>query len=83
MSQGKREPPHHYIEKINAVTMGDIKKVAEKMLSSKPAVAAIGTLKNLPEFNDIQVWPLLQCILFKFSIRKKSFISLILKGLVD
>ena len=39
--------------------MGDIKKVAEKMLSSKPAVAAIGTLKNLPEFNDIQVWPLI------------------------
>jgi len=55
LAQGKREPPHHYIEKINAVTMGDIKKVAEKMLSSKPAVAAIGTLKNLPEFNDIQL----------------------------
>lgn len=55
LAQGKREHPHHYISKIEAITMSDIKKVADKMLASKPSVAAIGTLKDLPEFNDIQL----------------------------
>ena len=35
--------------------MSDIKTIADKMLASKPSVAAIGTLKDLPEFNDIQL----------------------------
>lgn len=55
LAQTKREPAHHYIEKVRAITMADIKRVADKMLTSKPSVAAIGSLKELPEFTDIQL----------------------------
>jgi len=55
LAQTKREPAHHYIEKIKAITMADIKRVCDRMLTSKPSVAAIGTLKDLPDFTDIQL----------------------------
>ena len=38
-----------------AITMADIKRVCDRMLTSKPSVAAIGTLKDLPDFTDIQL----------------------------
>ena len=37
-----------------AVTLEDIRRVSEKMLASKPAVAAYGNLTALPNMNDIQ-----------------------------
>lgn len=36
------------------VTAGDIKRVTTKMLRSKPAVAALGDLAELPSYEHIQ-----------------------------
>ena len=55
LAQGHREEPEKYIQKINQVTPQDIQRVAEKMLRSKPSVAAIGTLDELPDFHDIEL----------------------------
>merc|ERR1712141_749270 len=55
LSQGHREDPETYIQKINQVTVKDIQRIAGKMLMSKPAVAAIGNLDDLPEFHDIEL----------------------------
>jgi len=45
----------HYIEKIGKVTKDDINRIARKMLTTKPSVAATGSLKNLPSFKDIEL----------------------------
>lgn len=37
-----------------SVTAGDIKRVTTKMLRSKPAVAALGDLMELPSYEHIQ-----------------------------
>ena len=50
-----REDPENYIQKINDVTVDDINRTARKMQSSKPSVAAIGTLDELPDFHDIEL----------------------------
>jgi processing peptidase subunit alpha len=42
LAQGYREEPEIYIQKIGQVTIGDINRIAKKMLASKPSVAAIG-----------------------------------------
>ena len=55
LAQGKREDPENYIHKINAVTIQDIQRIASKMLTTKPAVAAIGTLSELPDYADIEL----------------------------
>merc|ERR1712150_34642 len=46
LAQGKRERPEHYIEKINKISAEDLQRIAEKMLTSKPSIAAIGSLKD-------------------------------------
>jgi processing peptidase subunit alpha len=33
----------------------DINRIAKKMLTSKPSVAAIGNLKNLPAYKDLEL----------------------------
>ena len=55
LAQGVRQRPEHYIEKINSVRKEDINRIAKKMLTSKPSVAAIGSLANLPPYNDIEL----------------------------
>ena len=55
LSQGKRNRPEYYIEQIDAVTSKDLNRIAEKMLSSKPSVAAIGDLTHLQDFKDIEL----------------------------
>ena len=55
LAQGYREDPEKYIEKINQVTKSDIHRIAGKMLTTKPAVVAIGTLDELPKFEDIEL----------------------------
>ena len=37
-----------------SVKLEDIRRVSEKMLSTKPSVAAFGNLAALPDMNDIQ-----------------------------
>lgn len=36
------------------VTVDDIKRVSSRMLASKPSVAALGNLANLPKFEEIE-----------------------------
>lgn len=55
LAQDKRERPEHYIEKISKIDAEDIRRIADKMLTSKPSVAAIGTLKDLPAYKDIEL----------------------------
>ena len=47
-AQGKRENPETYIQKIRDVNVDDINRIATKMLASKPSIAAIGSLDELP-----------------------------------
>ena len=70
LAQGKREDPEKYIQKISDVQVSDIHRIAKKMLGSKPAVAAIGTLNELPDYSDMELG-----ILHKDGImpRKKRF----------
>ena len=70
LAQGRREDPEKYIQKISDVQVSDIHRIAKKMLGSKPAVAAIGTLNELPDYSDMELG-----ILHKDGImpRKKRF----------
>uniref|UniRef100_A0A668UC01 Mitochondrial-processing peptidase subunit alpha n=1 Tax=Oreochromis aureus TaxID=47969 RepID=A0A668UC01_OREAU len=54
LSTGKRKLPHELCHLISSVTAGDIKRVTTKMLRSKPAVAALGDLMELPSYEHIQ-----------------------------
>ena len=52
LASGFRRSPRFYINKINDVTAEDVIQVATKMLRSKPAVAALGDIKQLPPLED-------------------------------
>uniref|UniRef100_A0A8C9Y049 Mitochondrial-processing peptidase subunit alpha n=1 Tax=Sander lucioperca TaxID=283035 RepID=A0A8C9Y049_SANLU len=54
LSTGKRKLPHELCDLISNVTASDIKRVTTKMLRSKPAVAALGDLTELPSYEHIQ-----------------------------
>ena len=55
LAQNQRQEPEKYIEKIRKIKAEDINRIAEKMLASKPSVAAIGNLDNLPDYHDIEL----------------------------
>ncbi|XP_044161568.1 LOW QUALITY PROTEIN: mitochondrial-processing peptidase subunit alpha [Bufo gargarizans] len=54
LATGKRKLPHELCSLISKVKASDIKRVATKMLRSKPAVAALGDLSELPDYDQIQ-----------------------------
>ncbi|KAM9858321.1 mitochondrial-processing peptidase subunit alpha [Aulostomus maculatus] len=54
LSTGKRKLPHELCALISNVTASDIKRVTTKMLRSKPSVAALGDLAELPSYEHIQ-----------------------------
>ncbi|OCT67030.1 mitochondrial-processing peptidase subunit alpha [Xenopus laevis] len=54
LATGARKLPHELCDLINNVKASDIKRVATKMLRNKPAVAALGDLTDLPEYEHIQ-----------------------------
>ncbi|KAJ8286578.1 hypothetical protein GJAV_G00040770 [Gymnothorax javanicus] len=54
LATNKRKLPHELCELISSVTANDIQRVAAKMLRSKPAVAALGDLTELPSYEHIQ-----------------------------
>uniref|UniRef100_A0AAR2JX29 Mitochondrial-processing peptidase subunit alpha n=1 Tax=Pygocentrus nattereri TaxID=42514 RepID=A0AAR2JX29_PYGNA len=54
LATGKRKLPHELCQLISNVTASDIKRVTTKMLRSKPAVAALGDLTELPSYEHIQ-----------------------------
>eukprot|EP00457_Paulinella_chromatophora_P004427 gb/GEZN01004439.1/.p1 GENE.gb/GEZN01004439.1/~~gb/GEZN01004439.1/.p1 ORF type:complete len:502 (+),score=75.47 gb/GEZN01004439.1/:265-1770(+) len=50
---GKVIPAMELCARIDKVTAADIQRVAKKMLTSKPATAAVGDLSNLPSYSEI------------------------------
>ncbi|XP_045195947.2 mitochondrial-processing peptidase subunit alpha-like [Mercenaria mercenaria] len=54
LASGHRKQPEHYYDLIGKITSEDIHRVAERMLKTKPAVAGYGTLKKLPDLDNIQ-----------------------------
>lgn len=54
LSTGFRRQPKQLIDKIEAVTEEDIKRVASKMLKTHPSIASLGDLRNLPSSEYIQ-----------------------------
>ncbi|XP_013793391.1 mitochondrial-processing peptidase subunit alpha-like [Limulus polyphemus] len=54
LATGHRKPPEFFMDEIGKVTEEDIRRVAHRMLRSKPAVAALGDLKKLPAYEDIE-----------------------------
>lgn len=55
LANGVREQPEHYIQRINDIKVEDINRIATNMLTSKPSVAAIGSLDHLPDYKDIEL----------------------------
>lgn len=54
LATGKRKPPSYFINQIENITADDIVRVARRMLTKKPSVAARGRLSHLPTFEEIQ-----------------------------
>ncbi|CAD7089833.1 unnamed protein product [Hermetia illucens] len=54
LATGSRNPPKHYIDAIGRITSKDIQRIARRILSSPPSVAARGDIKKLPDMKDIQ-----------------------------
>ncbi|XP_020612289.1 mitochondrial-processing peptidase subunit alpha-like [Orbicella faveolata] len=50
----KRKSAQELFQSIENVTVDDIKRVSSRMLASKPSVAALGNLTNLPKFEEIE-----------------------------
>ncbi|XP_046844484.1 mitochondrial-processing peptidase subunit alpha-like [Xenia sp. Carnegie-2017] len=51
---GIRNSAQELYEKIELVTIQDMKRISERLLESKPAVAAFGDLRKMPSLQDIQ-----------------------------
>merc|ERR1719500_2221014 len=55
LSTGHRRKPEYFISLIDQVTRDDLNRIGRDMLDSKAAVAAIGSLKKMPAFSDIEI----------------------------
>jgi len=55
LSMGHRRKPEYFINLIDQVTRDDLNRIGRNMLDSKAAVAAIGSLKKMPAFSDIEI----------------------------
>ncbi|WAR30713.1 MPPA-like protein [Mya arenaria] len=71
LSVGHRKPPQYYYDAIGAVTAEDMKRIADRMLLSKPAVAAYGEISKLPDLDTVQ-----KVLLGEKNKKFKSFSSL-------
>lgn len=54
LATGARKNPEEFVQMIERVTVEDVKRAARNMLLTNPSVAALGNLKSLPEYSDIQ-----------------------------
>uniref|UniRef100_H2YP30 Peptidase M16 C-terminal domain-containing protein n=1 Tax=Ciona savignyi TaxID=51511 RepID=H2YP30_CIOSA len=54
LATGERKSPQQLCDMIDKVSNDDIIKVSRHMLSSRPSIAAMGDLKHLPSYNDIE-----------------------------
>jgi len=55
LAQGHRKKPEQFIALIDKVTKDDLNRIGANMISSKVSLAAIGSLKKLPSFEDIEL----------------------------
>merc|ERR1712168_329148 len=51
---GFRKTPKELYDSIEAVTAVDLKRISEKMLLTKPSVAAIGNLSKFPGYEEVE-----------------------------
>ncbi|XP_028410998.1 mitochondrial-processing peptidase subunit alpha-like [Dendronephthya gigantea] len=51
---GERHSAQELYEKIESVTIKDMERISERLLTSKPALAAYGDLNKLPSFKDVE-----------------------------
>lgn len=54
LATGHRKRPQYFIDEIEKITKEDIIRVAKRLLSSQPAVAARGDLRKMPPLEYIQ-----------------------------
>ncbi|RWS27029.1 mitochondrial-processing peptidase subunit alpha-like protein, partial [Leptotrombidium deliense] len=54
LANGYRRSPKFFINEIDKVTRDDIHRIGQRMLKSKPSVAALGDVKQLPTLEDIE-----------------------------
>ncbi|KAF2357599.1 Peptidase M16 C-terminal [Trinorchestia longiramus] len=54
LATGDRKQPKYFIDLIRQVTLEDVHRVAAQMLTSKPSVAAYGSLDRLPSRQAIE-----------------------------
>ena len=54
LANGHRKSANYFIDQIDRVSEDDIRRVASKVLRSRPSVAALGDLKQLPSLEDIE-----------------------------
>src|SRR3546814_11566800 len=54
---GREVPVEEILEKIAAVTVGDIERVARRVLATAPTVTAIGPLKHLESAERVAARP--------------------------
>jgi processing peptidase subunit alpha len=54
LATGTRRRPQYFMDAIEKITSADIQKIARRLLSSPPSLAARGQLKGLPDIKDIQ-----------------------------
>ncbi|XP_066293779.1 mitochondrial-processing peptidase subunit alpha-like [Branchiostoma lanceolatum] len=54
LNNSARKTPQEFCDMIAAVTEEDIRRVARRMLETKPSVAALGDLRQLHSYEDIQ-----------------------------
>ncbi|GAB0092781.1 mitochondrial-processing peptidase subunit alpha [Sergentomyia squamirostris] len=53
LSTGQRKRPEEFIKEIEKIQMDDVVRFAKRLLRSKPAIAARGEIKGMPNLNDI------------------------------
>lgn len=54
LATGERKRPEEFMEKIRAIRAEDLQRIATRMLRSKPSVAALGDLRKLPNYKDVE-----------------------------
>ncbi|RWS03327.1 mitochondrial-processing peptidase subunit alpha-like protein [Dinothrombium tinctorium] len=54
LANGFKRSPQYFIEQIDKVSDDDIQRIGARMLKSKPSVAALGDVKQLPSLDDIE-----------------------------
>jgi len=53
LANNVRQQPQYYCDKIDKITDKDIDRVARRMLTSRPSVAALGNLATMPGYDEI------------------------------